>query len=74
MEKHTCFGENKPVLAKYTYKFGYASKLLLDMDESIFEKFQVLNIWQYTPSLDLCYVHIRCVTISIPLGFQKCRI
>jgi len=25
IEKHTCFGENKLVLAKYTYKFGYVS-------------------------------------------------
>jgi hypothetical protein len=34
------------------------------MDESISGVFQVLDIWQYTPLPDVCYVHIQCVTVS----------
>ncbi len=52
------------VLAKYVWKYGYACRLALDMDESIFEIFQVLDIRQYTPQLNVCYVYIRYVTVS----------
>jgi len=57
------------VLAGYIYISGYAYGYSPDMDASISGCFQVLDIWQYTPPPDVCYVHIRCATVSGQLGF-----
>jgi hypothetical protein len=46
------------MLVGYIKKIGYAFGWSLDMDESIFKKIQVLDIQQYTPLLDVCYVRI----------------
>jgi hypothetical protein len=42
----------------------------MDIDSSIFNFFQILDIQKYTPLLDLCYVHMECATISNSLIFN----